>query len=187
MAGYIGSMLSDDYHIGMILPQGNPNAQRAFTAFNNGMVFYCGLCRPFYLTPFTYPTYIEIPADESPDRYGGYANVLIVERKVYALYVYPDLATDEFLSYIGTQGVMIIGASMPESRPGGWVATIQPDTIKAIQSAWPNLIAGQGGVNVQSPLGLADIDPTLLTPGKERLVRQTLDDLVAGRIVPGNP
>jgi hypothetical protein len=62
--------------------------------------------------------------------------------------------------------------------------TIQPDVIKAIQNAWPDLINGQGGITVQSPLGLADIDPTLLTPGKQRLVEQTLSDLQAGRISP---
>ena len=187
LAGYIGAMLSDEYHIGMIVPAGNADAQRAFNAFRNGMVYYCGLCRPYYLTPYEYPTYIEIPPDESPDRYGGYANILIVERKVYALYVYPDLAIPEFISYIGTQGVMIIGSNIPEPRPGGWVATIQPDPVKAIQNAWPNLIAGQGGVNVQSPLGLADIDPGLLTPGKERLARETLEGLLSGKILPGNP
>jgi hypothetical protein len=187
MAGYLGAMLSDDYHTGMILPAGNAGAQQAFNAFRNGMVYYCGLCRPFYLTGFDYPTYVEVPPDESPDRYGGYANILIVERKVYALYVYPDLATPEFLSYIGTQGVMLIGTKMPEPRPGGWVVTIQPDPVKAIQAAWPDLLAGQGGVNVQSPLGLADADPTLLTPGKERLAQETLEGLLSGRILPGNP
>jgi len=187
MAGYIGAMISDEYHIGMIVPAGNADAQRAFNTFRNGMVYYCGLCRPFYLTAYEYPTYIEVPPDESPDRYGGYANILIVERKVYALYVYPDLAIPEFISYIGTQGVMIIGSNAPDPIPGGWVVTIQPDPVKAIQNAWPNLIAGQGGVNVQSPLGLADIDPDLLTPGKERLARETLDGLLSGTILPGNP
>jgi hypothetical protein len=63
--------------------------------------------------------------------------------------------------------------------------TIRPDELKAIQNAWPNLIAGQGGQNVQSPLGLADVDPTLLPPGKLRLVQQTLDDLLAGHIATG--
>jgi len=76
---------------------------------------------------------------------------------------------------------------MPEQRPGGWVMTIAPNTVKAIQTAWPNLIAGQGGVNVQSPLGLADVDPSLLTPGKLRLVQETLDALLAGRISTANP
>jgi hypothetical protein len=113
--------------------------------------------------------------------------VLINDRDVDALYIYPSVANDEFLSYVGTQGGLLIGTSMPVPRPGGWVATISPDTIKAIQTAWPNLVAGQGGVNVQSPLGLADVDPTLLTPGRLRLAQETLDSLLAGRILTGNP
>ncbi len=187
LAGYIAAMLSDEYHIGMIIPQGDPTAQRAFNSFNNGKIYYCGLCRTFYLAQFAYPTFIEIPADEDPARYGGYANILINDRKVYALFVYPSLASADFLSYLGTQGVMLIGTSMPETRPGGWVATISPDTVKAIQSAWPNLIASQGGINVQSPLGLGDVDPELLTPGKLRLAQETLDALLAGRISTSNP
>jgi len=49
------------------------------------------------------------------------------------------------------------------------------------------LIAGQGGVNVQSPLGIADVDPGILTPGKLRLAQETLDALLAGRILPTSP
>jgi hypothetical protein len=187
LAGYVAAMITDEYHIGMVIPQGDVDAQRAYNAFNNGMIYYCGLCRTFYVSEIDYPTYVEIPADEDPARYGGYANVLINDRKVYALYIYPSLAKDEFLSYIGTQGVMLFGTSMPEPRPGGWVMTIRPDTIKAIQTAWANLIAGQGGVNVQSPLGIADVDPGLLSPGRLRLAQETLNALLAGRISTGNP
>jgi hypothetical protein len=187
LAGYVAAMISDEYHIGMIIPKDNPDAQRAFNAFSNGMAYYCGLCRTFYITEIRYPTYIEVPADESPSRYGGYANVLINDRRVYTIYVYPTLADPDFLSYVGTQGVFLIGTSMPEPRPGGWVMTIRPDTIKAIQIAWPNLISGQGGVNVQSPIGISDVDPSILTDGKLRLAQETLDALLAGRIQPTSP
>ena len=187
LAGYVAAMISDEYHIGMIIPKDNPEAQRAFNAFSNGMAYYCGLCRTFYLTEIRYPTYIEVPAGESPSRYGGYANVLINDRRVYTIYVYPTLADPDFLSYVGTQGVFLIGTSMPEPRPGGWVMTIRPDTIKAIQIAWPNLISGQGGVNVQSPIGISDVDPSILTDGKLRLAQETLDALLAGRIQPTSP
>ena len=187
LAGYVAAMITDEYHIGMVIPQGDVDAQRAFNAFNNGMTYYCGLCRTFYVSEIDYPTYVEIPTDEAPARYGGYANVLINDRKVYALYIYPSLANEEFLSYVGTQGVMLIGTSMPEPRPGGWVMTVRPDTIKAIQTAWPSLVAGQGGINVQSPLGIADVDPDLLTPGRLRLAQETLDGLLAGRISTANP
>jgi hypothetical protein len=187
LAGYTAALITEEYHIGMIIPQGNADANRAYAAFVNGRTFYCGLCRTFYLTQVGYPTYIEIPGDEDPKNYGGYANLLINDKDVDTLYIYPTLANDDFLSYVGTQGVLLIGTSMPVPRPGGWVMTIRPDTIKAIQSAWPNLIAGQGGVNVQSPLGIADVDPTLLTPGRLRLVQETLDGLLAGRILTSNP
>lgn len=187
LAGYTAAMITEEYHIGMIIPQGNADGNRAYAAFVNGRTYYCGLCRTFYLTQVTYPTYIEIPGDEDTKNYGGYANLLINDRDVDTLYVYPSLANDEFISYVGTQGVLLIGTSMPEPRPGGWVMTIRPDTIKAIQTSWPSLIAGQGGINVQSPLGIADVDPTLLTPGRLRLVQETLDALLAGRILTSNP
>ncbi|MBM3123511.1 MAG: hypothetical protein FJZ87_00390 [Chloroflexi bacterium] len=187
MAGYIAALVTEEYHTGMILPQGDQDALRAYNAFVTGRRFYCGLCNTFYYTPITYPTYIEIPPDEDPARYGGYANVLINDRDVDTLYIYPTLAEDEFLSYVGTTGALLIGTHTPEPRPGGWVATIEPNPIKAIQLAWPNLIGGQGGLSIQSPLGLTDVDPALLTPGRLRLAQETLDGLLAGRIAPTAP
>ena len=187
LAGYTAALITEEYHIGMIIPKDDANAQRAFNAFSNGMAFYCGLCPTFYISQIGYPTYVEIPADEDPKNYGGYANLLINDRKVDTIYIYPSLVNDDFLAYVGTTGALLFGTSMPETRPGGWVMTIAPDTVKAIQSAWPNLIAGQGGVNVQSPLGIADVDPDLLPPGKLRLVQNTLDGLLTGRISATGP
>jgi hypothetical protein len=188
IAGYIAAMISDDYHIGMIIPKEDAGAQKALTAFGNGMTFYCGLCQPFYYLPYTFPQSIEIPAEEDKTHYPAYADYLIIQRKVYTIYVYPDVATKELMDYLGTTGIQVIGVSLPDPRPSGWVATIRPDEIKAIQNAWPQLISGQGGLNVQSPIGLADVDPSLLSPGKQRLVQQALDDLQAGRLSTGvNP
>lgn len=187
LAGYTAAMLTVEYHIGMLIPQGDVDAQRAFAAFSNGMKYYCGLCNTIYFSQVTYPTYVEIPQGEDKSKYGGYANVLITDRKVDTMYIYPSLASDDFLSYVGTQGVLLIGTSKPDPTPGGWVMTITPDTIKAIQTAWPNLIAGQGGQNIQSPLGIADVDTSILTEGKLRLVQETLDGLLSGRILPSTP
>ena len=187
LAGYTLAMLVNEYHIGMLYPEGDANAVAAVNAFNNGMRYYCGLCEGVYIDLISYPAILAIPANEDPAKYGGYANVLINDNRVGGLYIYPSLASDDLLSYVGTQGALLIGISRPEPRPGGWVMTITPDTVKAIQSAWPQLIAGQGGQNVQSPLGLADVDPNILSEGKLRLVQETLDALVAGRILTSNP
>jgi hypothetical protein len=184
LAGYVLSMLVDDYHIGILIPKDDGNGQRALYAFDNGKKYYCGLCQPFYVSPVGYPQFLGVPANEDPS---GYANMLISDLDVDALYIYPTLSDPDFLSYIGTQGALLIGTSAPEPRPGGWVMTIRPDTLKAIQKAWASLIAGQGGLNIQSPLGIADVDTSILTPGKLRLAQETLDALLAGRILPSNP
>ncbi|MBI2333031.1 MAG: hypothetical protein HYU84_12895, partial [Chloroflexi bacterium] len=187
LAGYTLAMMTYEYHVGMLYPEGDANAQAALNAFSNGMRYYCGLCDGIYIDLVSYPAILGIPTNEDPSKFGGYANVLINDNKVGGLYIYPSLATDDFLSYVGTQGVYLVGTTRPEPRPGGWLMTISPDTIKAIQTAWPQLIAGQGGQNVQSPLGIADVDTNILTEAKLRLVQHTLDELIAGRILPSNP
>lgn len=182
LAGYTAAMITDDYRIGMLMPRDNGDAIRALNAYATGMAYYCGSCRPLFFFNWTYPQYVDIAADEDRSVYNAYADILIMQYKVRTIYLYPDIYTEGLANYIGTTGTYAIGTISPEQRPGGWVMTIQPDVIKAIQNAWPQLISGQGGVTVQSPLGLSDVDPSILTPGKQRLVEQTLSDLQAGLI-----
>jgi hypothetical protein len=182
LAGYTAAMITEDYRIGMMLPKDNADALTALNAFAAGMKYYCGTCRPVLFYSWTYPQYIEIGADEDPATYNAYADILILQRDVGTIYLYPDIVTQDLITYIGTTGVSMIGTFSPEQRPAGWVMTIQPDVVKAIQNAWPGLVSGQGGVTVQSPVGLADVDPSLLSVGKQRLVEQTLAELQAGRI-----
>jgi hypothetical protein len=182
LAGYTAALVTDDYRIGMLMPRDNGDAIRALNAYATGMAYYCGSCRPLFFFNWTYPQYVDIAADEDKNVYHAYADILIMQYKVRTIYIYPDVYTEDLANYIGTTGTYAIGTISPEQRPGGWVMTIQPDVIKAIQNAWPQLISGQGGVTVQSPLGLSDVDPTILTPGKQRLVEQTLNDLQAGLI-----
>lgn len=185
LAGYTAAMTTEDYRIGMMIPKDNADALRALNAFANGMKYYCGICRPLYFSQWTYPQYVEIPAEEDPANYDAFADILILQRNVGTIYLYPDIAIPELYSYVGTTGTSMIGTISPEQRPAGWMMTIQPDIIKAIQNAWPELVSGQGGITVQSPLGLSDIDPSLLSPGKQRLVEQTLSALQSGLIHTG--
>ena len=184
LAGYTAAMLTDDFRIGMLMPKDNNDAIRMFNSFSKGMKYYCGLCNPFYYLPWSFPQYLEIGAEQDVNDYDAFADVLILQYKVRTIFIHPDIYTQDLVDYIGVTGTYMIGTITPEQRPAGWIMTIQPDVIKAIQAAWPQLLAGQGGVTVQSPLGLSDVDPSLLSPGKQRLVQKTLDDLQAGLIQP---
>ena len=185
VAGYAAAMISDDHHIGMLLPRGNADAQGAAVAFANGMAYYCGLCQPFYYLPYGFPQFQDIPTEEDKSHYPAYADVLIIQHKVDTVYLYPDIVVKQLTDYLSQTGTSMIGVSVPNPKPGTWIMTIQPDEVKAIAKAWPDLIAGHGGLSVPSPLGLADVDSSVISPGKQRLIQQVLDDLLAGRIATG--
>lgn len=181
LAGYIGAMLIQDYHIGMILPKDDAQAQRALKAYENGKTFYCGLCGPFAGPFYEYPISVEMPADTPPDQYAAYVSYLM-RYQVEFIYVYPSLATPEMLEAISTNGLEFITATaLPQTYPG-LVATLRTDPIQAIRTAWPQLFAGQGGQSIPAQLGIADVNPDLLSPGKQTLAQEILDALVAGRI-----
>lgn len=182
MAGYIGAMITDDYRIGMIYPDGNAEALSALDAYTNGKAYFCGICRPYYYLPYEFPQAIPIPDTEPPENYGGYAIYLIQQREVDFIYVYPDIATPELMAYIGNSGAVQVGSAPQSGIPLYWAGSMSPDIIGAIQAAWPNLIAGQGGQAIQSPLRLSDVDPNLLPPGKQAQAEQVLTELLAGRI-----
>ena len=185
MAGYIGAMITDDYRIGMIYPDGNPDALSALDAYTNGKTYFCGTCRPFYYLPYDFPQAIPVPVDTPPENYGGYAVYLVQQREVDFIYVYPDLATLDFLAYIGSSaGAVQVGSAPQGNLPIYWAASLSPDTIGAIQAAWPMLVAGQGGQAVQSPLKLTDVDSSLFGPGKQAQAEEVLAELLAGRISP---
>ena len=182
LAGYTAAMTTDDYRIGMMMPKDNAQAITALNAYAKGMAYYCGTCQPVYFYTWKYPQYIEIPSTEDVNNYDAYADILMSQYKVDNIFLYPDIYTQDLATYIGTTGTSMIGTISPEQKPAGWMMTIQPDVVKAIQNAWPQLTSGQGGLTVQSPLGIADVDPDLLSEGKQRLVEQTLDELQSGKI-----
>ncbi len=181
LAGYIGAMLIQDYHIGMILPKDDPQAQRALKAYENGKTFYCGLCSPFAGPFYNYPIAVEVPSDTPPEQYSAYVSYLM-RYQVEFIYVYPTLAVPEMLDAIVTNGLEFITAtSLSQSYPG-LVATLRTDPIEAIRAAWPQLLAGQGGQAIPSKLGIQDANPDLFSPGKQALAQEILKALISEQI-----
>ena len=193
ISGYITAMITEDYRVGLMIPKDDPVGQVTLTAFKNGFDYYCGSCNPYIFPPWCsttpcYPQYIEIPAEEDPVTYNAYSDFLFLQRQVETMYISPQLATPELLTYLSSNGILVISDFSPQKKYGNWVATIQPDVIHAIESAWPQLIAGNGGINITSPLVLADVSPEHLPPGKELNAQDVLAQLQAGYISTGvNP
>ncbi|MBT3337245.1 MAG: hypothetical protein HN855_09040 [Anaerolineae bacterium] len=187
LSGYIGAMITEDYHTGLMVPKDDPVGQVMLAAFRKGQEYYCGLCQP-WAGPFNdYPLFVEIPADAPLGEYNAYADYLI-NNTVETMYVSPQLATPELLTYLSSNGILVVSDLSPQKKTGNWVATIQPDVIHAIEFTWPQLLAGAGGQNIISPLILVDVSSEHLPPGKEQEARDILAQLQAGYILTGvNP
>jgi len=185
LAGYITAMLATDYRIGMIGQKDSSRSDIAAQAYANGREFYCGLCNAVAPPWYAYPIVVNMPADVAEGEANAYADAL-KDRMVQAAYIFPDVQLPSQLNYISSLGMWMIGEKTPpEEARVNWIVTIQPDWIAAVQSAWTDIAAGNGGKSYPSPLTLADINPDLLSEGRLRLAQQMLDDLLAGRVGTG--
>ncbi|MEJ5226221.1 MAG: hypothetical protein WHV44_17295, partial [Anaerolineales bacterium] len=186
LSGYIAALLSEDWRTGIILPKDAPDSAVNEQAFSNGRVFYCGLCRSGFPPFYDYPITVEVPADAKPAELPAYGDVFR-RYMVDVVYVHEAVQTDDLLRAMALSGVGMIGTRTPTDPTAleNWIATIQPDYITAIQRAWADLSAGQTGISYPSPLTLTNINPALLTPGKQRLADQMLSDLLNGLVDTG--
>ena len=65
IAGYLASVITRDWRVGVIAQADFETGEALRLGFNNGVIFYCGLCRPVYPPYYTYPVYSELPLNSS--------------------------------------------------------------------------------------------------------------------------
>jgi len=184
MAGYIGAMITQDYHTGILVRKGSADVDAIQTGMRAGQQYYCGLCNP-YAGPFEeYPLIQDIPEDAKPNEYGAYADILI-HRKVDTMFIQQGVDVPELLQYLQTVGVLMIGTQSPSEKISGWVVTLQPNYLEAMKAAFPDLVAGQGGKAFPAPLSFNNANPELFSAGKQNNARQVLNDLLGGFISTG--
>lgn len=187
MAGYIGAMVTEDFfQVGAMLKKDTPESSVIQTALATGRTYYCGRCLPIgWFTQFTYPAFIEVPADAKPSEYNAYSDFLVIQKKVETIFIQAGLDTPELLQYLSTVGALMIGTQTPTKKVTGWVVTLQPDYLEALKTAFPELAAGQGGRAFSAPLSFTDANPELFSPGKQMDARRVLNDLLRGYIDTG--
>jgi len=182
MAGYIAAILSTDFRVGIITQKDTPEGTLAYNAFLNGMHFYCGLCNPQFPPWYKYPVHSEIPTDVPEAQFRFYAEPLKNYMVDFA-YVYPGVGTRDLFDYMSQVGLNIISQVRPaDNLSAHWVVSIQPEVVPAIQALWPDLLAGKGGQDISLPLFLVEVNPDLLSPGKQADVQEILDRVQKGEI-----
>lgn len=185
LAGYLTAVISQDWRVGVISRGDTPSGLAARLAFTNGVVFFCGLCRPAYPPFYQYPIFVDLTTGTSQSQQQAAADILIGSA-VKTAYVFSSADDTSLLEYLGGAGVNLVGGiTPPTGLESHWAATIQPDPVSALRQLWPELISAKGGLSIELPLTLSHINPDLFSPGRQLLVAKTLADLLAGYIGTG--
>jgi hypothetical protein len=177
LAGYIAALVSPDWRAGVVASTSAEDVA-ARDSFLAGGHYLCGICN-VPIKPYFYPVAEEVAAGDVQAAVDA-----LTRDRVQTVFVAPSLATPEMLSGLSAAGFNLIGASAPtDDLKAHWVATIGSDPAAALKTLWPDLIAGKGSQQAYISLSLTDLSVNL-TPGKQRLVDQLIQDLAAGWVNP---
>ena len=185
LAGYLASVVTSDWRVGVIGLGDSPAGKAALNGFQNGVIFYCGLCRPAYPPFNVYPASYALVGGAGLAEQQAAADALIGQG-VTTVYLAPGVADDTLLEYMANAGLNLIGGEPPPaSVQEHWIATVRTDWIAAVREAWTDLVQGQA-VDIQElPVLITDANEALFSPGRQGLVEQTRTSLNAGLIDPG--
>jgi hypothetical protein len=181
IAGVIAAMLSDDWRVGVISLSDTVEGRAARTGFLNGVIYFCGLCRPAHPPFYEYPLYIELPSTASTAEWQEAANYM-VDHAAATVYVYPKAGDESMLAILATAKINIISSGdPPQTASSSWVVSLTTDPLPLIQSQVEGLLNGSltGGQSLVVPIQFTQINQGLFTPGKQRLAGQILSDLQA--------
>ncbi len=184
VAGVIAAMLSNDWRVGVISTSDTVEGRSARTGFLNGTIYFCGLCRAAHPPFYEYPMYFELPTTATSVEWQEAANYM-VDHSVETVYVYPGAGDEAMLSILANAKVNIISSGEPTpSTSPAWVVSLTTDPIPLIQSQVAGLLDGSitGGQSLVVPIQFMQINPLVLTPGKQKLAQQVSSDLQAGFI-----
>ncbi|MGE5123512.1 MAG: hypothetical protein ACM3H7_03280 [Acidobacteriaceae bacterium] len=187
VAGVIAAMLSPDWRAGIISLSDTPAGKAARTAFLNGVEYFCGLCRPAHPPFYEYPLSIELPSTATSVEWQEAANYM-ADHDARAVYIPPGAGDESMQAILAQAGIMIIGNGVPpDAARTTWALSLEADPLPIIQEQVKGLLDGSlaGGRTVSVPIHFGEINPTLFTPGKQRLAEQVLSDLQQGYIDTG--
>ena len=185
LAGYLAAVITPGWRVGNISTSESIDGNAASKAFSNGVAFFCGLCRPSTPPFVEYPQFYNLASGDNPSENSA-AAAQMANNAVQTVYVVPSVTTTTLLETLADAGMILIGSGTPSpSVKDQWAASIDSDWETPIRGIWPEVIAGMGGISRDVPLVIHNQNPLIFSPGRQRLVEETLADLLADFIDTG--
>jgi hypothetical protein len=183
LAGYMAATSTFDWRVGAVAFD-DASGNQDLGAFEAGVRYFCGWCRPVYPPYYEYPQMITASAADAAN--GAAAASSLTEVGVETVFVPSTLATPEFITPLVEAGLVIIAPINPSAgMENQWMATIQTDFQGVLQDVWGAMLAGEVVPEIDSALQITHLNETLISSGRAELVQQIADELQSGFITTG--
>jgi hypothetical protein len=184
MAGYTAVLASPNWRVAGLLPFDGGDVNLMANAFASGGRYFCGRCGT------TTPPFAPYPLTESASSnssavewQSAVSNILPAGIEV--LYFSKESQSAELIQSLASQNLLFIGSVSPGDGLGDrWVGTISLDIPGSLAKVLPEILNGNGGSVVNVGISLSDINEAYLSPGKQRLITETSEQLMLGWINP---
>ena len=181
LAGYISAVISYDNKIVAFINAENADSEAIVDSYVTGARFFCGICRNVFPPYNVFPQWELLTPDLANDGFrpivNNYFNI-----DVDVVFVQGSLATPGMLAYFDELGIQMIGERPPDDLPGLWAGTILADPVPALESIWPELLAGAPGAQMPSQLMVTDRESGLISEGRFRLIEMMIADIQSGLV-----
>ncbi|MBE0408992.1 MAG: hypothetical protein IBX69_04595 [Anaerolineales bacterium] len=185
LAGYIAAVVTPDWRVGVLASERAPSELVARQSFQNGVIFFCGLCQLSHPPYHSYPIYALTDSEPGEAGWKSAADDLI-GRAVRTVYVTPGAADEALLAYLAGEGVQIIGHnSPPDEIRDHWIASVRVDYTQMLSNSWLELLSGESGYLIPQLIMISNVNQELFSPGRQMLVDALLPDLMSGYIDTG--
>ncbi|NIM92361.1 MAG: hypothetical protein GTO18_01420 [Anaerolineales bacterium] len=185
LAGYIAALVTDDWRVGVISEASQTINNIVQMGFSNGVIFYCGLCRPIRPPYLSYPIYFLLPEGATESEWLSAADWML-SNGVRTVFIFSPDINLAALSMLKDSGISIIGViDPPEDGSDTWLLTIRTSPETILEDQWDQLLAGTGGLSVPMLFVLDHVNEEILTPGKQLFLVDVMHDLVHGFIDTG--
>lgn len=186
MAGYLAAMTSEDWRAGALIS--DPVNLGLADAFTNGGQYLCGRCTQAYppqniYYPVTYST------DGANDAAAWAAQANAMWTETYANSVYIDTAADypEVLDVFTDK--VLYSSNTASANLARYAAILGGDVTSTLQTALPDLLAGNGGKTYNARVSLLIINqPEIVTEAKQarfnEVAQALADNLINPQSVP---
>ncbi len=187
IAGYTATLLSNDWRAAGLIPAEQPSRQNAFV---NGGGYFCGTCSPGWPLGVTFPLVAGAATPADGAAWQAVAAGFFDTGKAEAFYIAAEAARPEVFAYLAglTQlntPVRLVGALPPPPELSAqWAATVSLDPLEALRQALPEALAGRSAGVLNVPVTLKDVNPGLLSPGRQEKIEAIIAELSAGIIYP---